>query len=93
MGYYNCNFSEVYSVKNKAEKIQNAEAAIRNNLVFPEFNLFGMSRAMRNFMKYFTSYSYLAKNKYDDAPDSLAMFANKFVRGNNRNRKATTIQL
>ena len=92
-GYYSCNFSEVYSVKNKEEKIQNAEASIRNNMVFPAFNLYGQSRQMRNFMKYFTSYSYLSKNKYDDAPDSLAMFANKFIRGENRNRKAVTIQL
>ena len=92
-GYYSCNFSEVYSVKNKEEKIQNAEAAIRNNIVFPAFNLYGQSRQMRNFMKYFTSYSYLTKNKYDDAPDSMAMFANKFVRTDSRNRKATTIQL
>ncbi len=93
MGYYSCNFSEIYTTKNKEEKIQNAEAAIRNNMVFPEFNLFGLSRAMRNFMKYFTSYSYLTKNKFDDAPDSVAMFANKFIRGNNRNRKATLLQL
>lgn len=92
-GYNQCNFSEVYSTKNKAEKIQNNEAAIKNNLVFPEFNLYGQSRQMRNFMKYFTGYSYNQKNKFDDAPDSVAMFTEKFIRGTNRNRKASCLQL
>lgn len=92
-GYSSCKFMEIYTTKNKEDKIANAEASIRNNLVFPEFNLYGTGSQMRNFMKYFTGYSYLTHNKYDDAPDVVAMFTDKFVKGQVSNRKAYCIEL
>lgn len=92
-GYYSCLFSEIYSTKNKNDKIASAEATIRNRMVFPEFNLFGIGFQMRNFMRYFTSYSYLSKNKFDDAPDAVAMFAEKFIKSANSNSQAYTVQL
>jgi predicted phage terminase large subunit-like protein len=92
-GYTNCKFTEIYTTKVKKDKIADNEAAIRNNMVFPEFGLYGMGHQMRNFMKYFTGYSYLVNNKYDDAPDSVSMYAEKFVRQSNANAKAHCLQL
>lgn len=92
-GYNSCNFSEIYTTKVKKDKIADNEAAIRNNIVFPEFGMYGIGHQMRNFMKYFTGYSYLTKNKFDDAPDSVAMFAEKFVRTTSSSFEAKTIQI
>lgn len=92
-GYTNCKFTEIYTTKVKKDKIADNEAAIRNNMVFPEFGLYGMGHQMRNFMKYFTGYSYLVNNKYDDAPDSVSMYAEKFIRQSNANAKAHCLQL
>lgn len=92
-GYTSCKFTEIYTTKVKKDKIADNEAAIRNNMVFPEFGLYGMGHQMRNFMKYFTGYSYLVNNKYDDAPDSISMYAEKFIRQGNANLKARCLQL
>lgn len=92
-GYYSCNFSEVYSTKVKKDKIAENEATIRNNMVFPEFTMYGIGHQMRNFMKYFTGYSYLERNKYDDAPDAVAMFAEKFVKNRYGNVQAYCLEL
>lgn len=92
-GYTSCTFSEIYTTKVKKDKIADNEAAIKNNLVFPEFGMYGMGHQMRNFMRYFTGYSYLAHNKYDDAPDAVAMYAEKFVRKSQGNTKARLLQL
>lgn len=92
-GYTSCTFTEIYTTKVKKDKIADNEATIRNNMVFPEFTMYGIKHQMRNFMKYFTGYSYLTKNKYDDAPDAVAMYAEKFVRLNGGNHKAYTLQL
>ena len=62
-------------------------------MVFPEFGIYGMGHQMRNFMRYFTSYSYMTTNKFDDAPDSIAMFAEKFIRKSSFNDSAVLLQL
>ena len=92
-GYFSCTLSEIYTTKVKKDKIADNEATIRNNMVFPEFALYGMGHQMRNFMKYFTGYSYLERNKYDDAPDAVAMFAEKFVRNSYGNTEAYCLEL
>ena len=92
-GYFSCTFSEIYTTKVKKDKIADNEATIRNNMVFPEFALYGLGHQMRNFMKYFTGYSYLERNKYDDAPDAVAMFAEKFVRNTYGNTEAYCLEL
>lgn len=74
-----CEITEVYSYKKKEDKIFNAETSIRLNMVFPEFGVFSPVSQMGNFMKFFTSYSYKVKNEYDDAPDSVAIYSDKFV--------------
>ena len=74
-----CDITESYTTKKKEEKIANNEACIRNNCVFPKFNLFAAGSDMGKFMKWFTGYSYFVKMDFDDAPDSVAQYAEKFI--------------
>ena len=74
-----CEISEVYSLQKKEEKILNASASIKNNMVFPAFELYAPSSPMGKFMKGITSYNPDSKNSYDDAPDAIAMYNDKFI--------------
>lgn len=76
-----CEISETYSVKNKDARIFDATNSIKEKLVFPARGLYGSGSQMGIFMKYFTSYCYLHKNDFDDAPDSVAQYVNRFVSG------------
>jgi hypothetical protein len=80
-GIFYCELSETYSVKNKDARIFDASNSIKNNMVFPRYGMYNEGSHMGVFMKYFTSYSYLNKNLFDDAPDSIALYNNKFVSG------------
>ena len=42
--------------------------------------MYAPSSEVGTFMRHFTGYSYDAKNAYDDAPDSMAMLAIKFIK-------------
>lgn len=56
---------------------------IKKNMSFPKITHYGASSQMGKFMKYFTSYTYLRKNDYDDSADALAMYAERFILGVN----------
>ena len=86
-----CEITEVYSTQQKDRKIANAEAAIRNGMVFPEFGMYAQSSPMGEFMKWFTGYSYVTKNAFDDSVDSLAIFADKFILGKTKIAKAIVL--
>ena len=66
-------------MQKKEEKILNASASIKNNMVFPAFELYAPSSPMGKFMKGITSYNPDSKNSYDDAPDAIAMYNDKFI--------------
>lgn len=88
-----CEITEVYSTQQKDRKIANAEAAIRNGMVFPEFGMYAQSSPMGEFMKWFTGYSYITKNAFDDSVDSLAIFADKFILGKTKTAKAIVLNM
>ena len=88
-----CEITEVYSTQQKDRKIANAEAAIRNGMVFPEFGMYAQSSPMGEFMKWFTGYSYVTKNAFDDSVDSLAIFADKFILGKTKTAKAIVLNM
>jgi len=74
-----CTITEIYSVKKKEDKIYDMEAAIINNIVFPRTGMYYIGSQMGTAMKHIMAYSYMSKNDFDDAPDCLAMFCEKFV--------------
>jgi hypothetical protein len=55
------------------------EATILNNVVFPCEGMYALNSQMGMAMKHITSYSYKTKVDFDDAPDCLAMYCEKFV--------------
>lgn len=74
-----CEISEVYSTKKKEDKIYDMEAAILNNVKFPVQGMYSPNSQMGTAMRHITSYSYKVKVDYDDAPDCLAMYCEKYV--------------
>lgn len=74
-----CDISEIYTYQKKEDKILNASASIKNNIIFPAFELYSPSSPMGKFMKGITSYNPDTKNSYDDAPDAIAMYNDKFI--------------
>ena len=76
-----CEITEAYTYKQKIDKIYSAEAAIKENLVFPFKGMYAESSPMGKAMKEFTGFSYTRKNAYDDMTDSIAMYTEKFILG------------
>jgi len=74
-----CSMSEIYTTKRKEDKIYDMEATILNNVVFPCEGMYANNSQMGMAMKHITSYSYKTKADFDDAPDCLAMYCEKFV--------------
>ena len=84
-GYYSCVIDEVYSTENKETRIMNAEGEIKSKMIFPRMGLYANSNDIGKALMNVYGYSYVKKVSFDDAPDSLAMFAYKFI-GNSRKR-------
>lgn len=82
-GIYFCEVTKSFTTKNKDLKISNMAETIKKNMSFPKITHYGASSQMGKFMKYFTSYTYLRKNDYDDSADALAMYAERFILGVN----------
>lgn len=87
-GYYNCVIDEVYSTENKESRIMNAEGEIKSKMVFPRMGLYANSNDIGKALMNVYGYSYVKKVSFDDAPDSLALFAKKFI-GSSRKKLAT----
>lgn len=80
--YNFCKIEEVYSTEQKLPRILNMETTIKNNIEFPQNNSYppksDMSIAMTIFTKWDSS-QFGKKGNYDDVPDMVAMFANKYI--------------
>lgn len=77
-----CEISEFYTSKNKEAKISSMSEVIKKNMIFPKLHLYGASSPMGKFMKYFTTYTFLRKNLFDDSADVISMYAEKFIMKN-----------
>lgn len=86
-----CNITEVYSYKHKEDKIYDNEATIKSCIVFPEFGMYAQGSEMGKFMKYFTSFSYVQKNLFDDSADVIAMYAQKYLSFKKRQNSITIL--
>lgn len=84
---YTCNIREIYTSrkagsKNKLERILTQEATIVENIVFPAANAFPPLHQVSQFMEDFTRFDSKATNstkQHDDAPDSVAMYSDKYL--------------
>ena len=78
-GVTDCIITEVYSTKQKVDKIYATEAAVKENMWFPNKEMYASSSPMGKFMKEFTGYSYTRKNDFDDATDVISQYAEKYI--------------
>jgi hypothetical protein len=83
-GYYGCVVEEVYSTENKESRIMNAEGDIKSKMIFPRMGLYANSNDIGKALMNVYGYSYSKKVAFDDAPDSLALFAKRFFGTNNK---------
>jgi hypothetical protein len=78
-GYYSCVIEEVYSTEPKDRRILSAEGEIKAKMIFPEFGMYAISNPIGNAMQNVYGYTYTGKVAHDDAPDSLALYAKRFL--------------
>lgn len=81
-GYTSCVIEEVYSTEPKDRRIMMAEGDIKSRIIFPQYGMYSPSSNMGKALLNVYGYNYEGKVKHDDAPDSLALFAKKFIMNN-----------
>ena len=87
MKYKSCKFRERFTSKKgknstKIVRILNMEETIKNYIEFPDPNTLPATHPLRLYIQYLTNWSSTEgqkKTNPDDAPDSLAMFAEEFI--------------
>lgn len=77
--YNNCDVSEVYNTVNKEVRIKDARGLIKRKMRFKQKGSYSTNSMIGKAMEAFTTYSFDFPNKRDDAPDSLALYVNKFI--------------
>lgn len=83
-GYTACVIEEVYSTEPKDRRIMTAEGDIKSKMIFPEYNMYAPSSDVGKALLNVYGYRYDGKVAHDDAPDSLALFAKRFIMGARR---------
>lgn len=81
-GYTSCVIEEVYSTEPKDRRIMTAEGDIKSKIIFPQFGMYAPSSNIGNALQNVYGYTYKGKVAHDDAPDSLALYAKRFLMGN-----------
>ena len=79
-GYFGCTIIEKYSSINKEQRIKDNQGIMRNNIMYPKKGLHGTVTDIGVALDAFTSYSFEYPNKFDDAPDSVALFVMEYVK-------------
>lgn len=90
--YFNCIIEERYENTNKEQRIKQYAGDIKNAILYKDKSLYASSSDYGVFMFQLTSYSFDSANKYDDAPDSMALFSYKYISLRNRKNFITNSQ-
>lgn len=64
-----------WTQSNKETRIQSLSGVIKSHVLFKDESLYPQNREYRDAMSQLCGYSMMGKNKHDDVPDALAMFA------------------
>lgn len=78
-GYTSCIVEDVYSTEPKDKRILAAEGDIKARIIFPRYGMYSQTSDIGKALLNVYGYSYNGKVKHDDAPDSLALFAKRFI--------------
>lgn len=73
-----CHITKKYTTQNKEIKIIVNSSWVKEHVIFKDITEYEPKSDYGVMMSFLCSYTQLGKNKHDDAPDTLAMFA-KFV--------------
>lgn len=90
-GYYACEIVEKYNTVKKEQRIKDTRGIIKKMMVFKDKRTYKANTDYGKFMKNFSTYSFDFANKYDDAPDSVAMFVTEIILGKGRVNKPKPI--
>lgn len=82
-GFVNIKIDQIYSTKNKMDKIYSVTGTILSYIRFPERNMFAPSSMMGKAMRDINYFDGDGK-KDDDAPDTLAIYVLKFLKTTNK---------
>ena len=85
-----CEITEVYSTKNKEDRIYANETLIKNKMVFPRRELYSLASQMGQFMQHITAYKYKGSD-YDDSIDAIGLYIDKFLNDKNKSIKAKVL--
>ena len=70
-----CHITKKYTTQNKETKIIVNSSWVKEHVIFKDITEYEPKSDYGVMMSFLCSYTQLGKNKHDDAPDSLAMFA------------------
>lgn len=70
-----CHITRKYTTQNKETKIIVNSTWVKEHVVFKDFTEYDPKSDYGMMMSFLCSYTQLGKNRHDDAPDALAMFA------------------
>ena len=70
-----CHITKKYTTQNKETKIIVNSSWVKEHVIFKDITEFEPKSDYGVMMSFLCSYTQLGKNKHDDAPDTLAMFA------------------
>lgn len=70
-----CHITRKYTTQNKETKIIVNSTWVKEHVVFKDFTEYDPKSDYGTMMSFLCSYTQLGKNRHDDAPDALAMFA------------------
>lgn len=70
-----CKITTKYTTANKETKIIVNSEYVKQHFLFKDNSVIGTDREYRRMMQFLTSYTLKGKNKHDDVPDGMAMFA------------------
>lgn len=88
-GYTSCVIEEVYSTEPKDRRIMAAEGDMKAKIIYPQYGMYSQSHDIGKAMMNVYGYTYTGTVAHDDAPDSLALFAKRFIM--NATRKYATL--
>lgn len=72
--YTKISVKNIYTVKNKQNKISMARDGILNDIIYPAQGMFSPKSEMGLGMIHLTTWTFFGRNAYDDFPDAMAMF-------------------
>lgn len=70
-----CHITKKYTTQNKETKIIVNSSWVKEHIIFKDITEYDPKSDYGVMMSFLCSYTQLGKNKHDDAPDALAMFA------------------